>query len=99
MGKGDTPRQVNKEKYDANFERVFGKREIKTWNPEGDRPASGQDACLSEEPNGRTDPEAKDLVEASCLCCPGGKVFEDHYWTERLLCRKCQSNWPKEERL
>lgn len=31
MGKGDTPRPVNKKRYDTNYDRVFGKRTIKTW--------------------------------------------------------------------
>ncbi len=31
MSKGDTPRPQNKEKYDAEFERVFGERPLKLW--------------------------------------------------------------------
>lgn len=36
MGKGDWVRPSNKKKFDEGFERAFGKREIKTWNPEED---------------------------------------------------------------
>lgn len=41
MGKGDNYRPVDKEKFDANFERVFGKRQIKTWNPDEDEEVAG----------------------------------------------------------
>ena len=36
MSKGDTPRPMNKEKYDESFESVFGRKEIKNWNPDGE---------------------------------------------------------------
>lgn len=40
MSKGDWKRPrdsgVSKKQYDSNFEGVFGKKEIKTWNPEED---------------------------------------------------------------
>lgn len=31
MGKGDNYRPVDKEKFDANFERVFGKKKLNIW--------------------------------------------------------------------
>jgi len=36
MGKGDTPRPLSipREEYEKNYEAVFGRREIKTWNPD-----------------------------------------------------------------
>jgi len=40
MGKGDTPRPVDKAKYDENYERVFGPRPIKTWT---DAPRCGEE--------------------------------------------------------
>jgi len=36
MSKGDTPRPTNKEKYDEQFESIFGRKEIKTWDPDGE---------------------------------------------------------------
>lgn len=36
MGKGDWYRPVDKKKFDENYEAMFGKREIKTWNPDED---------------------------------------------------------------
>lgn len=36
FSKGDWFRPVNKEKYDEQFESVFGRKEIKTWNPDGE---------------------------------------------------------------
>jgi hypothetical protein len=36
MSKGDTPRPTNKEKYNESFEHIFGRKEIKTWNPDGE---------------------------------------------------------------
>ena len=32
-GKGDTYRPGNTKLYDKNFDRIFGKRKIKTWKP------------------------------------------------------------------
>jgi hypothetical protein len=38
MGKGDKrrPSYVEKKVYDENFEAVFGRKELKTWDPEGE---------------------------------------------------------------
>lgn len=33
MSKGDNVRPHNKERFDKNFEAVFGKKELKTWDP------------------------------------------------------------------
>ncbi len=35
-GKGDRYRQVDQKKYAENYESVFGKFEIKTWDPDED---------------------------------------------------------------
>ena len=70
MSKGDTPRPVDKEKYDANYERVFGKREVKTWT-DAPRVAEGSGADgrsgdeLLEEPDERPSPEAPETVEGT----------------------------------
>jgi hypothetical protein len=34
MSKGDNVRPHDKKSFDRNFEAVFGKKELKTWNPE-----------------------------------------------------------------
>lgn len=34
MSKGDWQRPMDKKKFDKGFEAIFGKKEIKTWNPE-----------------------------------------------------------------
>jgi hypothetical protein len=34
MSKGDETRPHDKERFDENFERIFGPRPLKTWNPE-----------------------------------------------------------------
>ena len=36
MGKGDWKRPTDKAKFDEGYEAIFGKRELKTWNPEED---------------------------------------------------------------
>ncbi len=69
MGKGDTPRPTDKEKYDANFERIFGEHRLKTWEDaprvgEGSGADGGSGNKLSEEPVGRTDPETTESVES-----------------------------------
>lgn len=61
MGKGDTPRPVDKGKYDVNYERVFGKRPIKTWTDpprlaEGGGTGSESDNELPKKPDGQPDP-------------------------------------------
>lgn len=32
-----------------------------------------------------------------CPNCPGGRVFIDPHWPDRLLCNKCNSNWAREK--
>jgi len=68
MGKGDTPRPVDKEKYDASYKRVFGEKPLNIWEdapgrePEDrpdDRPASG----VQETTGGRADPETDEPME------------------------------------
>jgi len=34
MGKGSKYRPVDKKKYDVNYERIFGVKELKLWRPE-----------------------------------------------------------------
>lgn len=46
MGKGDWKRPTNKAKFDEGYEAVFGKRELKTWNPEED---DEQAKCVQDE--------------------------------------------------
>jgi hypothetical protein len=38
MGKGSTtrPHSIPRAEYEKNYEAIFGRREIKTWNPEED---------------------------------------------------------------
>lgn len=36
-GKGDKPRSVDKKRYGENYDRIFGKREIKTFKPADNR--------------------------------------------------------------
>lgn len=50
MSKGSQTRPHNKERFDESFERVFGRKEIKTWNPDGkeesqDSPHTGNPDC------------------------------------------------------
>ena len=33
-GKGDTYRPVNWERWSENYDKIYGKRKIKTWTPE-----------------------------------------------------------------
>ena len=50
MGKGSRTRPHNKERFDESFERVFGTKEIKTWDPNReeesqDSPHKGDPGC------------------------------------------------------
>lgn len=36
MPKGDWPRPHNRKRFETNFEAIFGKHEIKTWDPEAE---------------------------------------------------------------
>ncbi len=72
MSKGDTPRPVNKKKYDANYERVFGKRAIKTWTDApgvGKRTGadSGSDNKLPEASGRQSDPKTTEIMEGERL--------------------------------
>ncbi|KKN68065.1 hypothetical protein LCGC14_0455190 [marine sediment metagenome] len=78
MGKGDRPRPVDKEKYDANFEQVFGG---------GDKEDGGQSGGVPKEPSGRTDSEAPVVVEEEKLCSRRRGPL--HYTEEP--CRHCGS--------
>lgn len=51
MSKGDTPRPTNKEKFDESFERIFGRKELKTWHPDGKE--ESQDDVHSGDPDCR----------------------------------------------
>jgi len=46
MGKGDWKRPTDKAKFDEGYEAIFGKRELKTWNPEED---DEQTQCVQDE--------------------------------------------------
>jgi len=68
MGKGDTPRPVDKKVYDDNFERAFGKRKIKVWeDAPGREPEAGPDDRQAdgvvENPGSQTDPSDHEAVE------------------------------------
>lgn len=68
MGKGDTPRPVNKKVYDAEYERIFGKRKFKTWDDaprfgEDDQPHGGQAAGVPEESGSQPDSETPGALE------------------------------------
>lgn len=70
MSKGDTPRPMDKEKYDAGFERTFGERPLKTWEDAprvggGSGPDGGSGDELPKEPDGQTDPPAPEVVEGA----------------------------------
>jgi len=83
MGKGDTPRPMNKGKYDEGYERVFGKRAPKVWeNPprfgEGDRPVGGPNTGGDEGAGGHHDPETQRAVGnagTSTLCPNCGRTI------------------------
>lgn len=83
MSKGDWKRprdgSVSKEQYDDNFEAVFGKKEIKTWNPEEDneQEKSVQDQPTCERGSRRkttnSTPHNEDNnrgVDTTCSCQP-----------------------------
>lgn len=63
MGKGDTPRPVDKEKYDESYKRVFGEKPLNVWrDAPGREPEIGQgDRQLPGEPE-----------------VPGGQVDQDN---------------------
>ena len=85
MGKGDTLRPVDKEKYDANFERVFGTRKPTVWeNPprftDGGELISGTGDAVEQDDGGRTDPPASEKVEGEG-CPPEGLSFREwNHW-------------------
>lgn len=49
MSKGSSTRPHNKEAFDESFERIFGRKEIKTWNPDGEEEST--DSVHSGEPH------------------------------------------------
>jgi hypothetical protein len=82
MSKGDNkrPSSISKEKYDANFEAAFGKKELRTWedapgsergdqssgrSPDSDR--AGRQELQGQD--GKHNPEAPEPVEGKA--CPG----------------------------
>ena len=64
MSKGSSTRPHNKEKFDESFIRVFGRKEIKTWNPDGEEESTdrlhpkephredGRDGCQESKEDG-----------------------------------------------
>lgn len=58
MSKGDWTRPVNKEKYDESFEAIFGRKELKTWDPEAD--VEGDSGSQDESNSGSSGPEDED---------------------------------------
>lgn len=68
MGKGDTPRPVDKKKYDANYRRVFGDKPLNVWrDAPGREPEAGQSDRQSdgvpEVPGGQVDSDNQEPVE------------------------------------
>ena len=52
MGKGDSPRPVDKKKYDANYERIFGEQYYNQWkDAPGCEPETGPSDRSSDEVN------------------------------------------------
>lgn len=48
-GKGDSPRSVDKKKFDENMEKIFGEKPIiKTWNPDEEEKEKTKDSSSSE---------------------------------------------------
>lgn len=68
MGKGDTPRPMDKEKFDSNYDRVFGNKPFKTWR-NSPRFAKGSLVYgesgneLPEEPDRQENSETSEIVE------------------------------------
>lgn len=80
MSKGSRPRPCNKQRFDSEYERIFGKRKLNVWEepPDGiqgdpgdgacDQADGGQDSSVPVEPApGGADPEATELVASSRL--------------------------------
>lgn len=68
MGKGDSPRRVNKEAYDEGYERVFGTRSIKRWEDAptfggGRGDSGGQVDGLPPGADAEDDPETSSSME------------------------------------
>jgi hypothetical protein len=68
MGKGDTPRPVDKEKYDANYKRVFGEKPLNVWkDAPGCEPETGQGDrqpdVVPEESGGQVDQDNSEALE------------------------------------
>jgi hypothetical protein len=105
MGKGDTtrPSHVSKEKYDDNFEAVFGRKELPLWEDapqveRGDRPDSGQADEVLEGPNGLLHQEAPDSMEKKgemerikCPSCVGGETYprKGFHFDHERMCGNC----------
>lgn len=78
MGKGDWRRPMDKEKFDQNFDAIFGKRELKLWNPE----ELVDEESGDNESKPSVDPEREDRVPRHGATKPhnpieGGQVGED----------------------
>ncbi len=91
MGKGDTLRPVNKEKYDASFDRVFGVRGPKVWkNPprytDRGELISGSGDAVEQDDGGPPDPPAPEEVEGKgCSVCRRTRKGEHCAWCGRRL--------------
>jgi len=77
MSKGSRPRPCNKEKFDAEYERIFGKKKLNVWkdppdgiqgdagNGTGDSADRGRADDVPEEPRRGPDPQTEELVASS----------------------------------
>ncbi len=100
MSKGDTPRPMDKEAYDANFERVFGEHKIKTWTDAPRFAEEGGESCgegteLPKEPNGQCNPKPPESVEGAgppsvCpLCGESTSPWVGYSMTQERICGTC----------
>lgn len=100
MSKGDTPRPVDKEKYDDNYRRVFGDKPLKLWRdapgrePE-DQPSSQPVDRGQEVTGGRAGPKTHETVgkakaNPTCPEC-GTEVYRRRgaYFDHEYRCPRC----------
>lgn len=101
MGQGDSPRPEDKKRYDLNYERVFGRKEVKVWEDaprftEGGEPIGGPTDEVIQGAGEQSDSEAPQQVEgARCPNCTEGIIVQDTMFTNALMCNRCRSNWRK----
>lgn len=103
MGKGDSPRPMNKKVYDANYERAFGKHKIKVWEnapkiTEGSGDDGRQGDELFEGKGTTNDTQAPKIVDAEGSCPGCGCLFgwsTDPLFDRQNRCDRCGTTWDK----